>query len=755
MLNYRNFLHKLLCLLVITLVLPSSFVSAQKKGTKPVASKCSGAWTGTVVYTRRHIIKDDKKTPRVSNGVDEREFRMRYEYAAKVLVTEGIANNTNNIAKANVDMTMTSREKTESKERNSCDRGKTWKEMSGTFINRTETSGQGSTPANVTVGVNMDGSYSVSVGISDIAGKSSGGSSSTYKGQCTEKKGTTLNSPEVPATIGGHSITSDGKHRVDAKTPNAVTGTYTQRMGDLVEQITWSLEKCGPPLRITGVKLYTPVYPDPNDWWELSTDLHSVTDGNFVKVVATVANFSGDTKTANLKFKELKENKVLQGGEKSASIDPRTEEEVELVWDTSGYAWKGDGESAMPEMQRQIEVSMPEDTETKDIKVVPKPIVSVKGLWTNAADHSKFIDFFKAVPGTKWVAGKTAVDRHKAAIDNAPTVDEIVREVQKEYNAWHVDMTAHSTGGLAARAYINGLMPTQFDGRPTVSHLVMIGTPNKGTPCVVGFGGLFSRILYKNAEAYTELEPDNMKKFNTMVKNKNGVKFTTIAGTYYNKTCQSIAPGDGVVPNGSAAWSAKDRVFTMRPFEHGHMIGDVGNFKEVYKRLAIGPNGNHNPAADGYIDGPVPGMASVEKDEALFSRRNYGAAYTVDQVQTGADQGDDDPAAQKAPIFSTAMKVQPKSSQEIAVPVKKGARLVLNFIAPPNVSVTLVKPDGTVAGQNLAGTPDADADFRTIYVESPVTDGTWKLKIESLEETESEFAMVVFVDDVALPGVTK
>jgi hypothetical protein len=109
MLNYRNFLHKLLCLLAITMVLPGSFAFGQKKGTKPVASKCSGAWTGTVTYMRRHIIKDNKKTPRVSNGVDEREFKMTYEYAAKVLVTEGTANNTNNVAKANVDMTMTSR----------------------------------------------------------------------------------------------------------------------------------------------------------------------------------------------------------------------------------------------------------------------------------------------------------------------------------------------------------------------------------------------------------------------------------------------------------------------------------------------------------------------------------------------------------------------------------------------------------------------------------------------------------------------
>jgi hypothetical protein len=148
-------------------------------------------------------------------------------------------------------------------------------------------------------------------------------------------------------------------------------------------------------------------------------------------------------------------------------------------------------------------------------------------------------------------------------------------------------------------------------------------------------------------------------------------------------------------------------------------------------------------------------MASVEGDEALFSHRNYGAAYTANQGQTGEDQGDDDPADEKASIFSTALKIQPKASREIAVPVKKGARLVLNFIAPPNVSVTLVEPDGTTAGQNLAGTPDANADFRSIYVESPVTDGTWKLRIESDEEAESEFALVVFVDDGALPVVVK
>jgi hypothetical protein len=60
MLNYRNFLHKLLCLLAITMVLPSSFAFGQKKGAKPVASKCSGAWTGTVTYMRRYPLQQDQ-----------------------------------------------------------------------------------------------------------------------------------------------------------------------------------------------------------------------------------------------------------------------------------------------------------------------------------------------------------------------------------------------------------------------------------------------------------------------------------------------------------------------------------------------------------------------------------------------------------------------------------------------------------------------------------------------------------------------
>jgi triacylglycerol esterase/lipase EstA (alpha/beta hydrolase family) len=56
--------------------------------------------------------------------------------------------------------------------------------------------------------------------------------------------------------------------------------------------------------------------------------------------------------------------------------------------------------------------------------------------------------------------------------------------VRDQTGAWHVDLVARSMGGLISRQYIDSLMPADPpDGRPVVSHLVMLGTPNEGSPC--------------------------------------------------------------------------------------------------------------------------------------------------------------------------------------------------------------------------------------------------------------------------------
>src|SRR5688572_5594173 len=61
-------------------------VSANKPASAP---KCSGAWTGSITYTRTQSMSDSKKVERVSGrGHDSRNWEMKYDYNARVSVVE-------------------------------------------------------------------------------------------------------------------------------------------------------------------------------------------------------------------------------------------------------------------------------------------------------------------------------------------------------------------------------------------------------------------------------------------------------------------------------------------------------------------------------------------------------------------------------------------------------------------------------------------------------------------------------------------
>ena len=228
-------------------------VAANKKAATP---KCSGAWTGSIKYSRQQSMTDNKTVPRVSGrGEDKRNWEMRYDYSAQVAVIESRDNNGSSDGRATINHTFTSNETVDAVEKNSCDRGKTWKEMRGTTTSKTETSAtQGGVDANVSIGVNNDGTYTVSVGVPQIKGKTTGEQSSSYSGQCVPKEGKTLTMPATETTVDGNSLTSDGSHRVDPADPNKLSGSYTRTWQNVTETISWNLEKCGAPLRITDLK---------------------------------------------------------------------------------------------------------------------------------------------------------------------------------------------------------------------------------------------------------------------------------------------------------------------------------------------------------------------------------------------------------------------------------------------------------------------------------------------------------------------
>lgn len=235
--------------LTIIFSLSSSIIFGQKKSgqTKPVAQKCSGAWTGSVKYTRTQTNTENKTEPRISgamNGEDSTFREMKYEYKAKVLIAENAGSAR---AKAVIDSKMTSTETTSAKEKISCDRGKTWQTQTGNFKSETKLSGKSDTAdANVRVGINNDGTYNVSVALPQIRGEKEGSYTASFGGQCKEKKGVNEKTPPAETSISGNSLISDGSHRFDGKNPNYISGSYTQKgIAGMEETISWKLRRCG------------------------------------------------------------------------------------------------------------------------------------------------------------------------------------------------------------------------------------------------------------------------------------------------------------------------------------------------------------------------------------------------------------------------------------------------------------------------------------------------------------------------------
>ena len=738
----KNIDRRIICVMFFTSLLCSSALGQAPKGSrvaaskKPTKAKCSGAWTGVVTFTRTHRQTNDKTTPRVSGrGTDNESYEIKGDYSAQVVVREDAARDGGSTGTANVTSDYKMIQTVESVEKNSCDRGKTWKDMKGSFSTKTQISGsQEDVSANVSVGVSADGTYRVGVAIPQITGKANGEQTSTYSGQCTAKEGKTLTMPETEKSIDGHSLTSDGRHRVDPKNADQLSGSYSFDLpGGVVETIMWDLRRCGGDLMITDVKFYQPLYPSPHSWIEIKPNGNTI-DGNMVKVVATVVNLSGQSKQTLINFKELKEGVDLPEGKIQLNLDAGEEREVPYTWDTSGYAWKAGNPWSQPEMHRQIEVTLANETKTRDIQVRPKPVVVVPGLWSNPELVFKFLGAFKSMPALEWTAELARVAISKTAAENAPVIDKTVRDLQKAENAWHVDLVAHSTGGLMARRYIQDHMPTMFDGRPVATQLVMLGTPNMGTPCSTGVENIFTKIFSRNQPSFSEVSIKNMKEFNKRVKSRNGTKFSIIVGNAFNPICQMDAPGDGITPNRSAIWTIKEWKFSTVPARHENMLGHQPNFNQIVTWLGIPPKGDHKPDYSWATTG------SVQSEDEFTRTRNYGAAFRPIRSEAVFSNEDSEPD------FSTGLKLPAGQTSEVAIPVKKGSRLSVTFLAPPNVSATLLDANGNVAGRIVTGTPEAEGTFRTITVKKEFESGTWKLRLESTEQSEAEIVIIAFVD---------
>lgn len=790
--QYTNKLSRtVFCLAVFAALLtPSLSVFAQtRRGAAAAstqrasaASKCSGAWTGTVTYTRTQSNSDNKTVDRVSGrGQDTRVWEMKYDYRAQVSVIEAPEKNGSSVGRATVDHSFSSVETVKAVEKNSCDRGKTWQSMTGTSVSETATTGTATVDANVHVGVNSDGTYTVSVGLPQIQGQTTGSQSSTYSGQCTPKEGKNLSMPPTPTSIDGNSLTSDGTHRVDPSDPNRLSGSFSRTWQNVTETITWTLQKCGAPLRLIDLKFEDMKFPTWNAWQEISEQKGTI-DGNLVKIKAKILNASGETKYADLKFKETyrgdkwdgaKPDAPFENGNTSVRVEPGEEKEVEFFWDSSGYAWFDDGR---PRLVQRIKAELEEngkkiDEMTKNLKVAPKPVVLVHGLWSNWRAWEPWQNILTTSHSYDWKAFPVGEKPEKGIMntggeflstsptnsifENSQQLGRYIRYAQEDRNAWHVDIVAHSMGGLISRHYIHQFMPPNSpDGRPQVAHLVMLGTPNMGSPCADVMNTAFETIG-KNVEAVRQLRQDVAAEFNRVNTNRKGVKFSVLAGDPLPVMCKTLVANDGVVPVPSAIWTIKDNAKSRNI--HTDLTGTADFSSFVKPRLAIGPKGDHKPAAPelGQYTGAAV-MAPVRDGEpdifpVVRTPRAYGAGFLpsafVPDYETGPFRSTKSIPQARPVVKSVA--VGPKQIAEIDIPVTTAANLGITFMVGSDVSATLLSDTGSVAGKNLAKTPEANAWFRSIFVDRNVSDGTWKLRLENTGDRELEAIVTTWT--TALP----
>ncbi|QQS39917.1 MAG: hypothetical protein IPM63_11105 [Acidobacteriota bacterium] len=744
-----------------TLVLLSVFiqmtqvahVGAQTRKAAQKAPTCSGAWTGVVNYSRSQSQSDNKTVERVSGrGTDTRNWEMKHDYKATVAVTEAPEKNGSSVGTATISHKFSSIEDIYAVEKNSCDNGKTWRDMSCRTSSKTVASANARADANVGIGVNDDGTYTVSVGLPSVKGTLSGSQTGSCSGQCRPKETKNTTMSPVETTIEGNSMTSDTQ-RVNPNDPTTLSGSSTSSYLGVTETISWNLTKCGGELRITDLKFEHPKFPNFDDWQEITEQIGTI-DGNMVKITATVLNASGDTKQAELKIAETYKGDKWNGAMKdkdlmpepaSISLEPGEQQEVEFVWDSSGYAWFDDGR---PRLVQRIKAELSEkgkkvDERTENLKVAPKPVVLVHGLWSSWKAWESWQNILTTSHSYDWKAFPVGEKPEKGVMntgseflssgptnsifENSQQLGKYIRYAQEDRNAWHVDIVAHSMGGLISRHYIHAFMPADSpDGRPQVSHLVMLGTPNQGSPCAdvmdIAFG-----LTGKNVEAIRQLRPSVVAEFNRVNTNRKGVKFSVLAGNPLPVMCKSVVWNDGVVPVPSALWQIRDNA--LSPRLHTDLTGTEDFSSFVKQRLAIGPGGDHNPA-----------IPEIQASNGLPAARFLNASYA--SFKGGPSAGERN--YESAP-FAKALKIAPKATIEVEIPVEEAANLGLTFLADRSVGAVLLNSAGAVAGRNDANSPEASGIFRSIYFDKPVTAGVWKLRLKNTSDAEKEVVLVTWV----------
>jgi large repetitive protein len=472
-------------------------------------------------------------------------------------------------------------------------------------------------------------------------------------------------------------------------------------------------------------------------------------DGNTVQVEATISNAGTTALTTGVSFGRA--TSVAATGTTPLAAEGAAASPIVTVpaggtatadfqWDTQGDAWT---DSSQPDTDHLIRVTtdLTPGYGQETIAVRPKPVILVHGLNADYTTWAAYPAFLTSV-NPDWEAYAVGDGQAPGVMNTSPVHTpgsgvgntilgnagqeaQYIQGVRDKTGAWHVDIVAHSMGGLISRQYIDSLMPGPTpDGRPVVSHLMMLGTPNEGSPCADMLSLVEGSFV---AIPTLQLSATYLKVFNSQVTNRNGVPFSILAGNIGLPTCGG-PDGDSVVPEFSALWTIADR--TVVPgLLHTDMTASRLAFDGwVAPHLAIGPDGASAPTTlDPEVRADVtPRLAELRPASAGRNAKpkkpkkpKKGKTHCVT-----ANGG-------LASVTGTARFTATTAGVNRRFTVLSASRLVLSVFAPDS-AITVTDPAGKAVQHISAATVRKDGSLFDTYTTKHPALGSWKLEAQSV-----------------------
>ena len=459
------------------------------------------------------------------------------------------------------------------------------------------------------------------------------------------------------------------------------------------------------------------VYPDDVNWVNVGSG--GTTDGNQVRVVATIENQNSVSADVTVEFLEAQLGTTLPNASFNVTVPANGMLPVTYTWDTTGYSW---APGNVPKPSRLIRANVLQGANVSDFSVrqltlKPKPVVLVHGFVSDYQTWSAYQGFLSGVrsdwhayavgdgqaPGVMNTGSLAHVATLTNTIDeNAIVMSGYVNGVRTSQNAWHVDVVAHSMGGLISRDYIQYWMPPDAYGSPVMSHLIMLGTPNQGTSCAdigspLGVALVFPALLQLTRTYVRDI-------FDTQVTDRKNVPFSISLGNPIPNTCLE-GPGDIVVPHDTAISTSANPLDTIADNEtrfiiHTAMTKSQPTFDQfVLPHLAVPPGAGVAAAATSAL----------------------GAAVTNVVPPPG-------PSPQQ--LTSLSATIPAGGTADLPITVTDGSQIGATLLLPTEVTSILRDPSNADVATVTANTPEAEAAPRTLYASSP-TPGTWTLHLEN------------------------